>query len=41
MGDMSIPLQFAFLYDGQEDFVRSDCLLDLGADLLVGNVVFV
>ena len=25
-GDMSIPLQFAFLYDGQEVFVWSDCL---------------
>ena len=26
-GDMSIPLQFASLYDGQEVFVWSDCLL--------------
>ena len=38
---MTIPLQFASLYDGQEVFVWSDCLLDLGTDLLVGNVVFV
>ena len=29
-GDMSIPPQFASLYDGQEVFVWSDCLLDLG-----------
>ena len=41
MGDMTIPLQFVSLYDGQEDFVWSDCLLDLGTDFLVGNVVFV
>ena len=27
---MTIPLQFACIYDGQEDFVWSDCLLDLG-----------
>ena len=39
--DMIIPLQFASLYDGQEVFVRSDCLLDLGTDFLVGNMVFV
>ena len=39
-GDMSISLQFAFLYDGQEVFVWSDCLLDLGTDFLVGNMVF-
>ena len=25
-GDMSLPLQFASLYDGQEVFVWSDCL---------------
>ena len=37
---MSILLQFASLYDGQV-FVWSDCLLDLGKDLLVGNIVFV
>ena len=36
-GDMTIPLQFAFLYDGQEVFVWSDCLLDLGTDDLVGK----
>ena len=35
---MTIPLQFASLYDGQ--VVWSDCLMDLGTDLLVGNVVF-
>ena len=29
MGDMTIPLQFASLYDGQEVFVWSYCLLDL------------
>ena len=28
-GDMSIPLQFASLYDGQEVFMWSNCLLDL------------
>ena len=38
---MSIPLPSAFLYDGQEVFARSDCPLDLGTDLLVGNTVFV
>ena len=38
---MTIPLQFASLYDGQEVFVWSDCLLDLGTDFLVGNTVFV
>ena len=32
---MTIPLQFASLYDGQEVFVWSDCLLDLGTDFLV------
>ena len=39
---MTIPLQFAFLYDGQEDevFVWSGCLLDLGMDFLIGNMVF-
>ena len=39
-GDMSIPLQFASLYDGQEVFVWSDFLLDLGTDFLVGNMAF-
>ena len=38
---MTIPLQFASLYDRQDVFVWSNCLLDLGTDLLVGNVVFV
>ena len=40
-GDMTIPLQFAPLYDRQEVFVWSSCLLDLGTDFLVGNMVFV
>ena len=38
---MTIPLQFACIYDGQEDFVWSDCLLDLGTDFIVGNMVLV
>ena len=38
---MTIPLQFASLYDRQEIFVWSDCLLDLSTDFLVGNMVFV
>ena len=38
---MTIPLQFESLYDGQVVFVWSDCLLDLGTDFLVGNMVFV
>ena len=38
---MTIPLQFASLYDRQEVFVWSNCLLDLGMDFLVGNMVFV
>ena len=40
-GNMTIPLQFAFLYGGQEVFVWSDCSLDLGMEFLVGNVIFV
>ena len=40
-GDMSIPLQFASRCDVQEVFVCSDCLLDLGTEVFVGNVVFV
>ena len=40
-GHMTIPLQFASLYDGQEVFLWCDCLLDLGTDLLVGNMIFV
>ena len=34
---MTIPLQFASLYDGQEVFVWSDCLLNLGTGFLVGG----
>ena len=34
MGDMSILLQFASLYDGQV-FMWSDCRLDLGTDFLM------
>ena len=41
MEDMTIPLQFASHYDGQEVFVWSDCLLDLGMNFLVGDMVFV
>ena len=33
---MTIPLQFVSLYDGQEVFIWSDCLLDFGTDFLVG-----
>ena len=40
-GNMTIPLQFASFYDRQEIFMWSNCLLDLGTDLLVGNMVFV
>ena len=38
---MSVPLQFASLYDRQEVLVWSNCLLDLDTDFLVGNTVFV
>ena len=38
--DMTIPLQYASLSDGQEVFMWSNCLLDLGMDFLVGNMVF-
>ena len=38
---MTLPLQFASFYNGQEVLVWSDCLLDLGTDFLVGNMVFV
>ena len=41
MGDTIILVQFASLYIGLEVFVWSDCLLDLGTDFLVGNMVFV
>ena len=37
---MTTPLQFASLYSGQEVW-SIDCLLDLGTDFLVGNIVFV
>ena len=40
-GNMTIPLQFASLYDRPEVFVWSNCLLDLGTYFLVGNMVFV
>ena len=40
-GDMTIPLQFESLYDGQEVFLWSNCLLDLGTDFLIGNMVLV
>ena len=36
-----MPLQFASLYDRQEVFVWSNCLLDLGTDFFVCNMVFV
>ena len=38
---MSILLQFASLYDDQELFMWSDCLLDFGMDFLIDNMVFV
>ena len=38
---LTMPLQFASLYDRQEVFVWSSCLLDLGMDFLVGDMVFV
>ena len=38
---MSLPLQFASIYNGQEVLVWSDCLLNLGTDFLVGSVVSV
>ena len=40
-GNMTIPLQFASFYDRQEIFMWSYCLLNLGTDFLVGNMVFV
>ena len=40
-GHKPIPLQFAFLYNGQEVFMWSSCMLNLGTDFLVGNVVIV
>ena len=41
MGDMIILRQFASLYSGQEVFVWSDCLPNLGTDFFIGNMVFV
>ena len=38
---MTILLQFASLYGGQEVFVWSNRLQDLGTDFLVGSMVFV
>ena len=38
---MTLPLQCASLCGGQEVFVWVTCLLDLGTDFLVGNMVFV
>ena len=37
---MTILLQFASLYDRQEVFVWSDCLLDFGTDFLIDDMVF-
>ena len=36
-----MPLQSVSLYNGQEVFVRSNCLLDFGTGNLDGNMVFV
>ena len=41
MGDMTIPMKFASLYNGQEVFVWPDCRLDLGIDFFVAYMVFV
>ena len=38
-GDMSIPLLFASLLNGEEVLMWSNCLLDLGTDFLIGNVI--
>ena len=40
-GNTTIPLQIASFYDRQAIFMWSNCLLDLGTDFLVGNMVFV
>ena len=37
-GNMTIPLQFESPYDRREIFMRSNCLLGLGTDFLVGNM---
>ena len=39
-GNMTIPLKFASLYNGQEVSMWANCLLDLGTDFLVGNLSF-
>ena len=39
--EWQITLQFASFYDRQEIFMWSNCLLDLGTDFLVGNMVFI
>ena len=36
-----LTLQFVSLSDGQEVFVWSSCLLDVGMDFLIGNMAFV
>ena len=36
---MTVPLQFASLDDRQEISMWSSCLLDLGTDFLVGNML--
>ena len=36
-----MPLQFESLYDRHEIFVWSNCLLDLGTDFLMGDMVFI
>ena len=41
MGDVSIPLLFVSLYDGQEVFLWSGCQMDVGTDFLVGNMILV
>ena len=38
---MTIPLQFVSFYARQEILMWSNCLLDLGTDFLVGNMVSV
>ena len=38
---MTIPLHILSLYDRQEIFMWSNCVLDLGTDFLVDNMVFV
>ena len=40
-GNMTIPLQFASLYNHQEIFMWFNCLLDLCTDFLIGNMASV